>query len=193
MFNTQYIKTPAIIFAGGKSSRMGQDKALLPFGNESSLAEYQYKRLNRLFDKVYLSAKHHKFNFKCEVIKDKYEESSPLVALLSIFETLEVEEVFVLSVDTPFVDKKVIHSLIEACEKDIDVMVAKNQHRLQPLCAIYHKSILPLLKKHYEEDNHKLHDLLNKAKTKIVYFNEEKTFINLNYRKDYERALKLKP
>jgi len=182
----------AIIIAGGKSSRMGRDKALLPFANESSLAQYQYKRLNTLFNKVYLSAKRDKFDFDCEVIEDIYEEASPLVALISIFETLKVEEVFVLSVDTPFIDEKVIHSLFEACEADRDSVVAKNVNRLQPLCAVYHKSILPLLSKHYKENNHKLHDLLKKAKTKIVHFDDDKAFMNLNYFKEYEKALKRK-
>jgi len=37
----------AIIFAGGKSSRMGRDKALLPFGGYDTLTEYQYRRLSQ--------------------------------------------------------------------------------------------------------------------------------------------------
>ena len=36
---------PLVILCGGKSSRMKEDKALLPFSNASSLAKYQYKRL----------------------------------------------------------------------------------------------------------------------------------------------------
>jgi molybdopterin-guanine dinucleotide biosynthesis protein A len=43
-----------VIFAGGKSSRMGEDKSLLPFGTFSSLAEYQYNRLSNIFDIVYI-------------------------------------------------------------------------------------------------------------------------------------------
>ncbi|SFV71174.1 Molybdopterin-guanine dinucleotide biosynthesis protein MobA [hydrothermal vent metagenome] len=187
---TRY-NTPIIIIAGGKSSRMGKDKALLPFGSQASLAQFQYQRLSRIFSKVYLSAKYHKFDFDCEVIEDKYEESSPLVALLSIFETLNVQEIFVLSVDTPFVDEKVIHKLFERDEEDFDIIVAKNNNRLQPLCAIYRRSLLPLLQKHYQEKNHKLHHLLKNAKTKIVHFNDEKAFMNLNYFEDYEKALKV--
>ena len=54
----------AVIFAGGKSSRMGEDKSLLPFGTYTTLAEYQHAKLSKLFYKVYLSAKKNKFIFK---------------------------------------------------------------------------------------------------------------------------------
>jgi len=53
----------AIIFAGGKSSRMGRDKALLPFGGYDTLTEYQYRRLSKIFNRVYISTKNDKFNF----------------------------------------------------------------------------------------------------------------------------------
>jgi len=67
----------AVIFAGGKSSRMGSDKALLPFGGYGSLSEFQYHKLSRTFKKVYLSAKEDKFDFAMEDIHDRYEESTP--------------------------------------------------------------------------------------------------------------------
>jgi molybdopterin-guanine dinucleotide biosynthesis protein A len=185
------IKT-AVIFAGGKSSRMGQDKALLPFGDAPTLTQYQYKRLSQIFESVYISAKSHKFDFECQVIEDQYDDASPLVALLSVFETLDVEKVFILSVDTPFVNTKVIHTLINECEQNVDIVVAKHVNNLEPLSAIYDKSILPLLKKHYQEKNHKMHNLLKNAKTKIVHFDEDTAFMNLNYYEDYEKALETK-
>lgn len=39
---------PCVIFAGGKSSRMGEDKALLPFGNFKTLTQYQLTRLQKV-------------------------------------------------------------------------------------------------------------------------------------------------
>jgi len=40
---------PCVILCGGKSSRMGEDKALLPFGEYSTLVQYQYERLQSVF------------------------------------------------------------------------------------------------------------------------------------------------
>jgi molybdopterin-guanine dinucleotide biosynthesis protein A len=183
------IKIPAIIFAGGKSSRMGEDKALLSFGGFHSLSQFQHHKLQKYFKNVYLSAKNDKFDFDCEVIKDRYEDSSPLVGIISIFESLDVEEVFILSVDAPFVDKKVIKRLFEACEINDNVIVAKSPSGIQPLCAIYRRTLLPLAKIQLEENNHKLQMLLNKAQTRIVNFDEDKTFMNLNHKEEYEKAL----
>ena len=116
--------TYAVIFAGGKSSRMGKDKALLPFGKYSTLAEFQQVKLNTLFDKVYISAKENKFDFDCMVIEDNYADNSPLVGLISVFETLGVEEVFILSVDAPFVNKETIQKLLSHNKSTLDVIVA---------------------------------------------------------------------
>ena len=54
---------PMVIFAGGKSSRMGQDKALMPFGKYNSLAQYQCERLSKIFKNIYISSKTNKFDF----------------------------------------------------------------------------------------------------------------------------------
>ncbi len=185
--------TTAVIFAGGKSSRMGQDKALLPFGASPTLTQYQYQRLQRLFTNVYISTKKDKFDFDCHIIEDNYPQSSPLVGLLSLFESLPkeaVEEaVFVLSVDSPFVDEHIIHTLFSAQDKTSDITLAQSPQGTQPLCAIYKKSILPLLKTQYQNNNHKLKDLCQKANTQSIYFEDQKPFMNLNYKEEYEKAL----
>ncbi|SFV56111.1 Molybdopterin-guanine dinucleotide biosynthesis protein MobA [hydrothermal vent metagenome] len=179
----------AVIFAGGKSRRMGKDKALLPFGDSQSLTHYQHTKLKKDFKDIYISAKKNKFDFPCKIIKDIYPESSPLVALLSIFKTLETKEVFVLSVDTPFIDSRIIQHIMETKREGADIIVAKSPKGIQPLCACYHRSIVPLLEAQYNIKNHKLTDLLHLANIKQVPFKEEYPFTNLNHPKEYNAAL----
>ena len=181
---------PAIVFAGGKSSRMGKDKALLPFEKYKSLSEFQYKKLQTLFKKVYLSAKESKFDFDAPIILDIHHENSPLIALISIFETLNVKEIFILSVDAPFVKKEIIESLLHQAV-GADAVVAKSPQGVEPLCGIYRKSILPLAKKHLSMGNHKLNHLLATADTQFISFEEDAPFMNLNHPYEYENALKL--
>jgi len=69
---------PAVIFAGGKSSRMGKDKASLPFGSYDTLAEYQYQRLKKIFSDIYIGSKTDKFDFNAPLILDRYSVSSPM-------------------------------------------------------------------------------------------------------------------
>jgi len=181
---------PAIIFAGGKSSRMGQDKALLPFAGYSTLAQYQYERLQALFEKVYLSAKEDKFDFPSLLITDRYEISSPLAGIVSIFETLEVDEVFILSVDAPFVGKEVIEKLLEVNREEVDAVIAKSPDGLQPLCGIYKRSLLSLARQHLKENRHRLGYLLQKTDSIFVNFEENAPFLNLNHPHQYKKALK---
>ena len=182
----------AVIFAGGKSSRMGEDKALLPFGKHKTLTAYQYEKLKKVFRTVSISAKENKFDFDCPIIIDIYKESSPLVGILSIFETIkEIDEVFILSVDAPFVDNTIIKQIMGKSTSSADVIVAKSPNGIQPLCGLYKRSILTLAHKQYEKNNHKLQDLLAIVKAETVIFEENKPFTNLNHPKEYEEALKL--
>jgi molybdopterin-guanine dinucleotide biosynthesis protein A len=181
---------PAILLAGGKSSRMGQDKALLPFKEEASLTHYQYKKLSTLFSNVYISTKDSKFDFEANLLFDTYNESSPLVALLSAFETLQPKMLFVLSVDIPFITPEIIKKLITLHSKAFDATIAKTPHGLEPLCGLYNHTIYPKAKHQFEADNHKLTHLLNHSKTQTIHFDNTAPFLNLNTPELYEEALK---
>jgi molybdopterin-guanine dinucleotide biosynthesis protein A len=187
-FTLIFTNSVAVIIAGGKSSRMKENKALLPFGRFSSLTEYQYERLNKIFSKVYISTKENKFDFEVDIIEDVNNISSPLVALVSIFETLEADEVFVLSVDAPFVEKIVIEKLYEAKASKLDVIVVQSKHGIEPLCAIYNRSFLGKAKIALKNNQHRLQSLFDDLEVKKVLIEEEKYFMNLNYPEDYKSA-----
>ena len=177
-----------VIMAGGRSSRMERDKALLPFDDKNSLAEYQYERFKPLFSKVYISAKNNKFDFPVEIIEDCYPDSSPLVALVSIFEQLDVNEVMILSVDSPFVDIEVFRQLKDRGEIDSMAVVAESPRGVEPLCAIYQRSILPVAKTMIQENRHRLQRLLESVKTQKVFIDDSHKFMNLNYFFEYKLA-----
>ena len=183
----------AVILAGGKSSRMGKDKALLPFGGEKSLALYQYNRLSKIFDKVYISSKNNKFGADMDIIEDRISDiSSPMVALEAILSSIKGEAVFILGVDMPFVSKEIIDRLIQHYSESRDkIVVAESPDGLEPLSAIYPKSILPVVKKLMEKDEHRLHTLLSLSDIEIVDFIDKRAFLNLNRPFDYEEALSL--
>ena len=179
----------AIIFAGGRSSRMGSDKSLLAFGDKNSMAQFQYDKLNSIFSKVYISAKENKFDFNPPLIIDTYPQSSPLIGIISIFETLEIDEAFILSVDAPFIDIDIIEKLYAHNDTSKDAIVALTSTSIQPLCAIYKKSIIPKAKEYLKKDIHKLTYLLKNSNTIFVEFDDESKFANLNYKSDYIDAM----
>jgi molybdopterin-guanine dinucleotide biosynthesis protein A len=176
---------PCVIFAGGKSRRMGKDKALLEFGGKP-LALFQYERLQPLFQKVYISTKEDKFDFDAEFIFDKSKIYAPTPTIAQLLE--EIGDFFAISVDTPFVTKKEIDRIISQ-NRNFDAVIAKTKFP-HPLIGIYKKSLLPLLQKELKNENYKLNAILKKAKTHYVEFEDEAPFFNCNYPEDFQEALK---
>ena len=181
-----------VLFAGGRSSRMGQDKSLLPFGQYDSLAEYQYQRLLPLFTNVYIVSKHNKFTFDADIILDlpTTDVYAPTIGFVSAFKQLHDERLFVLSVDTPFVGNTEISTLINNDSPVHDAVIAQTHSGTHPMCGIYHRSLLPAFEAMVEANNHRLGQLLKVSKSKFVMFEEEESFMNLNHPEEYEAALK---
>ncbi|MFA6492516.1 MAG: molybdenum cofactor guanylyltransferase MobA [Candidatus Babeliales bacterium] len=182
---------PCILFAGGKSSRMGQDKALLSFGGYTSLAEFQYNRLTKLFSNVYISTKtREKFDFEAQFIVDaENSDFAPTAGFVSAFESLKCESFFALSVDTPFVDVDTIETLLHADESHLDAVIAKTPSGTHPLCGIYHHTLLESFQQMQREGDHRLGKLLSMKQTRFVEFENEEIFMNLNHPHEYEEAL----
>ena len=170
---------------------MKEDKSLLPFSSYPTLTQYQIERFKPYFKDIYISCKdQNKFDFDAKFIEDFTDkESSPFVGLISVFEELKSEYVFVLSVDTPFFTYDDFLQL-EKNINDYDCIVPKTKRSYQPLCSIYKKDILPILKELYEKKLYKFSFLYDKIKVKYVLFDNETSFDNLNYQKDYKDALK---
>lgn len=193
------ITIPCVIFAGGKSSRMGEDKSLLPFAGFDTLTQFQLFRLRKIFKTVYISCKDkNKFDFFKEneettFIEDIKTDSvfAPTAGFISIYEALNQDSFFAISVDSPFISEKEIRQIIAADKPDNDATVAKTASGIQPMCGIYHRSLQNRFIDMLKEDNHKLGFLLKSSKTNFVDFDDEKPFLNLNHPHEYQEALKL--
>jgi molybdopterin-guanine dinucleotide biosynthesis protein A len=184
------LKIPCVILCGGKSSRMGENKALLPFGDEKTLLEFQHERLKKIFEKVYISTKHKDtINFECEIIEDENSDIfSPAHALYCIIKKLK-SPFFAMSVDTPFVDECAIKRVFQAF--DGVSTFPKVKYKIHSLCGIYTQDIAIVLENMLKDDIHKLKILIDKIPHKIVDFEDENIFLNINSKNDYDKAKNL--
>lgn len=180
-------KAPCVILAGGKSSRMGKDKSLLPFRGYQSLTQFQHARLSSLFESLLISTKEDKFDTRLELILDDNDEFSPMVALEKIFSNFDNRHIFILSVDTPFVTEKEIKKLYNFID-EFDIVIPKTPSYTHQLCGFYHSSLAPICKKLASNNIHKIRKLYEFAKVKYVEFDNEKPFVNLNYEYEYQKA-----
>ncbi len=182
----------AVILAGGKSSRMGEDKSLMPFGGYNSMVEYQYRRLETLFKNVYISAKDNKFDFDANIILDRYPQSSPMVAIASILEELN-DDFFLISVDMPLLSFDAINTLLEAYNRDkkCDIYVLESPNGLEPTATIYTKNILKKIENNLKNGIHRLNYLINSSDKVAIKWNNYLEFININDKKSYNLAIKL--
>lgn len=173
---------------------MGEDKALLPFAGFDTLTEFQYTRLSKIFTHLYISCKDkNKFSFPANYIEDKKgaDVYAPTLAFISIFETLSSDSFFAISVDSPFIDETIITKLVEQNGENVAATVALTDGKLQPLCGIYHHSLLPAFYTMLQENNHKLNNLLKNSRIDTVTFKDDNRFLNLNHPDEYKKALQL--
>ncbi len=188
---------PCILFAGGKSSRMHENKAFLPFGGKETLAEFQYLRLEEIFYKVYISAKDEKEfeGYDAMVIEDEiYKEVyAPTAGFASIYRQLKAENsFFIISVDTPFVDKTIIDKFLSVPNaSSYDAIIVRTPSGIHPLCGIYSRTLEKPLFDMLLDDDHKLGKLLKKSNVYYVDIEDEDALLNLNTPEDYEKALAL--
>jgi len=188
-----------IVLCGGKSTRMGTSKALLPFGLETML-----QRVVRLLGQVVgpivaVAAVDQVLpELPADVIvtRDEHEGRGPLEGLRAGLKALppHVEAAYVTSCDVPLLVPAFVRQMLEFAE-GYDVAVIEIDGFTHPLSAVYRRTTLP----HVEEllANNRLRPafLFDAVKTRRVRPEEVTadlelhTLQNLNTPEDYERAL----
>lgn len=181
-----------VILAGGKSSRMGKDKTLLPFGGSPTLTHYQFNKFSRIFSRVFVSSKTEKFNPPLPLIKDvKSDDFSPMLALYAILSNFKNGPIFIIPADMPFVGESCVRELYKFTD-EYDIVVAADESHTHSLCGFFNANLASSVKELCEANEHKIGLLRDRCRCKIVKFKDEKQFFNINYPSDYEEALNVK-
>ncbi|GAA8954117.1 molybdenum cofactor guanylyltransferase MobA [Helicobacter pylori] len=185
---------PCVLLAGGKSSRfiinnIQINKALMPFESYSSLLEYQYTRLLKLFKKVIISAKK-SYELNAPYLLERESDLfSPLFGIYNAFLTLQTPYIFFIPIDTPLVSFESIKALCGI--KNFSVVYAKSPTKEHYLISLWHQNIFNALSYALKTQNYRLSDLVKNTSSVAMHFNKEEEFLNLNTLKDYELAVQI--
>ena len=145
----------AAILCGGKSRRMGFDKAFLMDDQQYLLLQIA-KELQSLFEQVILvSNTKAKFDDRTDfkeyrILEDHYMEKGPMGGISTALEQVQTEYVFIMACDMPLPDMGLISRMYGKLEQE-QVLVCSHQGKLEPLLAFYHKSCLPVFKKQMDK------------------------------------------
>ncbi|WP_033737890.1 molybdenum cofactor guanylyltransferase MobA [Helicobacter pylori] len=185
---------PCVLLAGGKSSRFiingaQSNKALMPFESYSSLLEYQYTRLLKLFKQVVISAKKSYALNAPYLLEKESDLFSPLVGIYNAFLTLQTPYIFFIAIDTPLVSFESIKALCQI--QNFSVVYAKDPTKEHYLISLWHQSILKALFYALKIHNYRLSDLVKNASSIAINFDKKEEFLNLNTLKDYELAVQI--
>lgn len=151
----------AAILAGGQSRRMGRNKSLLPLHGRPMI-EHIALQLRQHFDELLVSANDPAaYAFLClPIIGDETPGDGPLAGILSCLQAARHDLLFVTGCDIPEMNLPFIRQLFAlAGECDI-VMPTDAEGRLEPLFAIYRKTVVPQARERLAAGRRRVLDLL---------------------------------
>ena len=141
------VQASAVILAGGKSSRMGEDKSLIRFGGITIL-ELLARQLKPLVAEVLISSNDpasHGF-LSLPLVADERPDCGPIMGILSSLAAARNEKVFFTPCDIPGLPADFVIDLLARAESADIVMALDARGRYEPLLAVYSRRLVPLLR-----------------------------------------------
>jgi molybdopterin-guanine dinucleotide biosynthesis protein A len=187
----------AVILAGGKSNRMGKNKAFLPLGDKP-LFEHVLKICTRLFKDIMVITKEPDpfLRYPVKVERDLVEAGALGGLYTGLFLSL-TPFVFCVACDMPFLKEGLVKYLL-SLRNGYDAVVPMGPDGLHPLCAVYSKSCLNPIEKSLSEGNKRISSFFKEVKLRLVEADEVRvfdphflSFFNINTPSDLKRAEEL--
>jgi len=187
-------ETCAVILAGGKSSRMGRDKALIDVAGRP-LIRVLADRLLSLTRNVFISANADSvYRFlNLPVIPDLYSEQGPLAGIHAVMRTFDAEFYITLACDLPHASAALFSAMLDAAEGFDAVIPLSSNGRAHPLCAVYRATCLSVIEDALQKGANKTIDVFSESVLRTRWFHPEEGFFretelaNINTQEDLQR------
>jgi molybdopterin-guanine dinucleotide biosynthesis protein A len=189
----------AFILAGGRSSRMGTDKALLPLGQQTML-ERALHTASRVANSVFIVGPRERYARYGNVVEDVFPDCGPLGGIHAALCITQTELNLMLSVDTPLIGPDFLAWLLEqARASSALIVVPEALGGLQPLAAVYRRPLRAVAEQALKRGDYKIDHLFPLAPTRYISEAEIRAaafsplvFRNVNTSEEYEDLVQKK-
>lgn len=198
-------KYTTIILAGGKSSRMGENKAFMEIAGLrvidrlvntfSAVSEEVIVIVNQLEDYTFLQ------DVQKLVDIETFRGNGPLAGIYTGLLAAKTDYCFVVACDMPFASGVLSQWLIQECKGgNNDAVIPCHNGRIQPLFGAYHTRISQQICNNLTAGERKMETLINSIHARIVETSDspahfqadwDNVLWNMNTRSDFERAQQL--
>lgn len=192
------MKIGCVILAGGKSSRMGTDKALLELDGKTFIEQIS-KELEWFEEKIIAHGNTRELSdTNWTVVSDIYLNHGPLGGIHSALSVCQSDALFVVTCDMPLLKSSLAHKLCDImCESErmsqmvYDAVICVGEDgKMHPLCGVYRKSALPILEEQLLSGRNKVMEALKKMHVKYITVDssmDTQQLFNINTPQDYEK------
>ena len=202
--NEMLMKKPAamLLLMGGKSSRMGQDKAQLLLGGqpfwkkiaqELSACGRLYLSVSQTCDEKALEG--------YPIIRDVVPDCGVMGGLYSAFQAIEEDLLFACACDMPFLNRRFIRWMLNRWEEEVQkgrqwdgIVVCGDDGKTHATAALYHRRLQGTLEEQVRQRRLRMHTFVREEANILLLPMEEvasfsRCFQNINTPEDYRRCL----
>lgn len=169
-----------IILAGGKSSRMGSDKAMLTF-NGKRMIEFGISSLEEICNRVIIGANNSDYSvFNLPLVPDNYTGIGPVAGLEACLHYSKTRINLVTPSDTPNVNKSLYLELLEYAGQYDAIVPMLPDGKIEPLIGCYSRDILHVIQSQISANDYKIQNLLKVLNTKYLITTNPQQIKNIN-------------
>ena len=186
----RYPDVTGVLLAGGKSRRMGRDKARMTF-NGQSLFERSLGLLQRFFPAVLIAGDRPELaGPNLPAIPDIY-PGSALGGLHTGLKAAKTDWIFVAPCDMPYPDGRIVERLLEHRD-GFDAVVPRTPKGYEPVFALYHRNCLPQMEAMLRQNRFRIYDFYQRIRIRYLDPPElpegwQRSLINVNTPQDLAR------
>lgn len=175
-------KLYGLVLAGGKSSRMGQDKGNIDYHGKPQ-REYLADILEPVCKKVFISCrKEQMIESHYPLLFDNYDNQGPIAALMTAFEHFPNVSWLVVACDLAMINNNAIEFLIQ--NRNTNAIATAFQHpetmQIEPLIAIWEAASYPIVQSYFKNYKKSPFKILKENQVQLVVAERPNWLLNIN-------------